>query len=222
MNPVRFVTGTDTGVGKTVVTAALTTLVAAPHVYKPAQTGIATGEPTDLDEVRRLVGPVPGSTGIQLRDPLAPDAAARREGVTLPSLCDQRDTVLELAERHSVLVEGAGGVLVNLGEHWNSLDLARMVAERVPVSFVVVVRAGLGTLNHAALTVGAIQQRGLHVEGVVVGSWPAEPGLAEEQNLADLPSYTGVPLLGRVPAGAGAWDRAAFVAAAPTWLTLPD
>jgi dethiobiotin synthetase len=226
VNDVLFVTGTDTGVGKTVVTAALAVAIrsggGSPYVLKPAQTGVAPGEAGDLDEVRRLAGDVPGHEGVRLREPLAPDTAARLEGVELPGLAGQRDTVAELAESHDVLVEGAGGVLVHLGHHWNVLDLAQAVAHRgVPVGFVVVARAGLGTLNHAALTVWAIQNRGLAVHGVVIGSWPDEPDLAAEQNLLDLPAMTGVPLLGRVPEGAGSLGAEEFAAGVPEWLVLP-
>lgn len=222
-----FVTGTDTGVGKTVVTAALAvarrSAGGAPYVVKPAQTGVAPGEPGDLDEVRRLAGALPGHEGVRLREPLAPDTAARLEGVELPGLAEQRDAVLGLAAHHEVLVEGAGGLLVNLGRHWNILDLAQSVAHAgVPAGFVVVARAGLGTLNHAALTVFAIQHRGLHVHGVVIGSWPADPDLASTQNLLDLPAMTGVPLLGRIPEGAGSLSREQFAAGASDWLVLPE
>jgi dethiobiotin synthetase len=81
----------------------------------------------------------------------------------------------------------------------------------------VVARAGLGTLNHAGLTVEALRVRALPIAGLVIGSWPAEPDLAEQCNLEDLPATTGVPVIGWVPAGAGALDQAAFTAAAPGW-----
>ncbi|MBO9520960.1 MAG: ATP-dependent dethiobiotin synthetase BioD [Nocardioidaceae bacterium] len=225
---VLFVTGTDTEVGKTIATAALVVATRAagqsPYVVKPAQTGIATGDPTDLDVVRALAGDVPGHEGIRLPDPLAPDAAARVAGVTLPDIREQRDAIVEHASERLVLVEGAGGILVNLGEHWNLLDLAAAVAHAgVPVSFVVVARAGLGTLNHTALTVQAIQHRSLEVAGVIIGSWPEVPDLAMQQNLLDLPPITGVPLLGRIPAGAGKLPEAEFTRAAPGWLdSLPS
>jgi dethiobiotin synthetase len=190
---------------------------------KPAQTGVTADEPGDLDEVRRLAGPVPGHEGVRLREPLAPDTAARLEGVELPGLAQQRDAVIAAAEGHDVIVEGAGGLLVSLGHHWNLLDLAQSVAYfGVPVGFVVVARAGLGTLNHAALTVFAVQHRGLHVHGVVIGSWPAEPDLAATQNLLDLPLMTGVPLLGRVPEGASTLTREQFAGGVPDWLALPE
>jgi dethiobiotin synthetase len=222
---VLFVTGTDTGVGKTVATAALVVARRAaggtPYVIKPAQTGVTTDEPGDLDVVRRLAGDVPGHEGIRLREPLAPDTAARLEGVRPPGLAAQRDAVLEAAQHHDVLVEGAGGILVSLGEHWNLLDLAQSVVYfGVPVGFVVVARAGLGTLNHTALTVQAIQHRELHVHGVVIGSWPDEPDLAATQNLLDLPMMTGVPILGRVPEGSGSLTPAEFEAGVPEWLRL--
>jgi dethiobiotin synthetase len=220
---VLFVTGTDTGVGKTVVTAALAVARQAaggsPYVIKPAQTGVSPDEPGDLDEVRRLVPGVPGHEGVRLREPLAPDTAARLEGVELPGLAAVRDTVLAAAEEHNVLVEGAGGVLVSIGRAWNLLDLAQSVAHAgVPSGFVVVARAGLGTLNHTALTVQAIQHRELWVHGIVIGAWPAQPDLAAEQNLLDLPVMTGVSVLGRIPDGAALLAPDEFAAGIPEWL----
>ncbi|MCW2857112.1 MAG: dethiobiotin synthase [Marmoricola sp.] len=223
---VWFVTGTDTGVGKTVATAALVVALRdaglTPYVIKPAQTGVGPDEPGDLDDVRRLAGAVAGHEGTRLRAPLAPDTAARLEGVDLPDLRAQRDAIIAAAIEHDVVVEGAGGVLVNLGAHWNVLDLAQAVAHAGHhVVFLVVARAGLGTLNHAALTVQAIQRRELEVGGLVIGSWPEEPDLAAEQNLLDLPLLTGVSLLGRIPAGAGGLGTQEFTAQAASWLTLP-
>jgi dethiobiotin synthetase len=220
---ILFVTGTDTGVGKTVVTAALAVALRdagrTPYVVKPAQTGVTPDEPGDLDELRRLAGDVAGHEGARLREPLAPDTAARLEGVELPGLAAQRDAVLAAAEDHDVLVEGAGGVLVHLGTHWNLLDLAQSLAAfGRPAGFVVVARAGLGTLNHTALTVQAIQQRRLHVHGIVIGSWPEVPDLASQQNLLDLPVMTGVSVLGRIPEGAGGLGPDEFAAGVPGWL----
>jgi dethiobiotin synthetase len=150
---------------------------------------------------------------------LAPDTAARLEGVDLPGLAATRDAVLAAAEGHDVLVEGAGGILVSLGNHWNLLDLAQSVAHAgVQAGFVVVARAGLGTLNHTALTVQAIQHRSLWVHGIVIGAWPAEPDLAAEQNLLDLPILTGLSILGRIPDGAGTLTPDDFAAGVPGWL----
>lgn len=222
---VLFVAGTDTDVGKTVATAALAVVASARGsvaVMKPAQTGVTGDEPGDLDEVRRLTGLTDLHEGIRLRDPLAPTTAGRREGVPLPSVDTHAKTIEDLAaERELVIVEGAGGLLVGLDEDGHDLaDLAGRL--EVPFAFVVVARAGLGTLNHAGLTVEALRSRGLPIAGLVIGSWPAEPDLAEQCNLEDLPATTGVPVVGRIPAGAGQLDRQAFTRAAPTWLASLD
>jgi dethiobiotin synthetase len=158
--------------------------------------------------------------GVRLLEPLAPTTAARRQGLPLPDLDVHAKTIHELAATHDwVLVEGAGGLLVGLDDEGHNLaDLAARLT--VPFTFVVVVRAGLGTLNHSGLTVEALRTRGLPIAGLVIGSWPAEPDLAERCNLEDLPAVTGVPLIGRVPAGAGALDRNVFMDVGKTWITL--
>ena len=213
------VTGTDTEVGKTVVTAALAavplSLGRRVAVVKPAQTGIGQDEDGDLAEVRRLAGEVSLHEGVRLPDPLAPDAAARVAGTSLPSLEDQRALVAAVASEHDVtFVEGSGGLLVRLGEDYTLADVLAPYDAR----WVVVARAGLGTLNHAELTVRALRERGQDVAGVVIGSWPEHPGLAEEQNLVDLPRVTGVPLLGQVPAGAARLPVHEFRRGALAWI----
>jgi dethiobiotin synthetase len=215
---VLFVTGTDTGVGKTVVTAALAASAdGRVAVLKPAQTGVTADEPGDLQDVERLTGLDDLHEGIRLLEPLAPTTAGRRQKVALPSVDDHARTIEKLAtDRDLVLVEGAGGLLVGLDDDGN--DLADLAARlEIPFAFVVVARAGLGTLNHTGLTVEALRARGLPIAGIVIGSWPAEPDLAEQCNLDDLPTTTGVPVIGRIPEGAGALDREAFVAAAASW-----
>lgn len=222
---VVVVTGTSTGVGKTVVTAAVAVL-AAEHgsvtVVKPVQTGIGTvaapGDEADAAVVHRLTGcAVQEHTA--LADPLAPDTAARLRGVGIPRVSEHADRVRVLAtSEDTVVVEGAGGLLVRLDtEGGTLLDLAVALGDLV-IDVVVVVAAGLGTLNHTELTVGALRARGIEPAGLVIGSWPAEPDLAERCNRDDLARVSGVPLLGCVPAGAGGLDREAFRAAAPTWL----
>ena len=217
---VLVVTGTDTGVGKTVVTAAL--VVAARRqgsvvVVKPVQTGLADDdvEPADVDEVRRLAGDVDVVEPVRLPDPLAPDSAARLRGSAIPQVSEHATLVRELSGRYdTVLVEGAGGLLVRLDTSGGTLlDLAADLATDLEVRVLVVVRAGLGTLNHTELTVAALRARDLEPAGLVIGSWPAEPGLAEECNRDDLARVTGVPLVGVLPAGAGSLDAAQFHAA---------
>jgi dethiobiotin synthase len=219
---VLVVTGTGTGVGKTVATAALAVRAVAAGeqvtVVKPVQTGVTGAEPGDAEEVHRLTGcAVQEYTALE--DPLAPDTAARLRGVRIPPVAEYADRVRVLTEFHDVvLVEGAGGLLVRLDTDAGTLlDLAAELDESVPVEVVVVVAAGLGTLNHAELTVGALRARGLEPVGLVIGSWPAEPDLAERCNLEDLPRVTGVPLLATIPEGAGLLARGEFRAAAPGW-----
>jgi dethiobiotin synthetase len=221
---VVLVTGTDTEVGKTVVTAALAASIGRDRkvaVLKPAQTGVGAEDSGDADEVRRLSGVRSVHEGTRLRDPLAPTTAARREGVTLPSIAEHASTVRSLAATHDVvLVEGAGGLLVGLDS--DGAGLSELASElELPFGFVVVARAGLGTLNHSALTTEAIRRRGHAVLGLVVGSVPRVLGLAEQTNLADLEAVTGVPLIGRVPAGAGGIPPAEFRSAAPSWFGPP-
>ena len=224
---VWFVTGTDTGVGKTVVTAALAAILRGRGrdvaMIKPAQTGVRPGEAGDVDEVCRLAGPLDVREGARLPDPLAPDRAALVAGVDLPGLPDQAGLILRAAAvRDDVLVEGAGGVTINLGRAFGLLELADQVREAgQAVAWIVVARAGLGTLNHSKLTVRAIQDRGFAVQGVVIGSWPADPGLAERHNRDDdLAAHTGVPVLGAVPEGAAALPPADFQARAADWIRL--
>lgn len=210
---ILVVTGTGTGVGKTVVTAALGALAVGSGrrvaVLKPAQTGVLPGEPGDADEVRRLAGAaVTGRELARYPDPLAPATAARRAGLPAVAPAAVAIAVRELAAAHDlVLVEGTGGVLVRLDDTGGTVaDAAALLGAPV----LVVAAAGLGTLNHTALTVEALRARGLHCLGVVVGCWPAEPDLAARCNLTDLPEVSGVPLLGALPAGAGALDAAQF------------
>ena len=220
MSRIVVVTGTSTGVGKTVATAALALRAAeagSVTVVKPVQTGIVDGD-SDADEVHRLTGcAVQEFTALD--EPLAPDTAARRQGVPIPPVAEYADRIRVLAEFHdTVVVEGAGGLLVRLDtEGGTLLDLAAQLAETLPVDVVVVAAPALGTLNHAELTVAALRARGLEPAGLVVGSWPAEPGLAERCNVEDLPRVTGVPVLATIPDGVGALDRDAFRAQSPGW-----
>ncbi len=225
---VVLVTGTGTGVGKTVATAALAALVRARGstvaVVKPAQTGLGPDEPGDVDVVRRLAGDDVGTHElVRLRDPLSPEAAARREGRSLPAVAVHARSVRDLTSSADVvLVEGAGGLLVRLDSRGGTLaDLGTALRYTgTSCGAVLVAAAGLGTLSTAALPAEALAARSVPLLGVVVGAWPAAPGLAEAENLTDLPRVTGAPLWGRIPDGAGRMPREEFVAAAPGWFDI--
>jgi dethiobiotin synthase len=222
MSRIIIVTGTDTGVGKTVATAALAVHLGRPLVVKPAQTGIApdNGEERDIHVVARLAGS-PVEQFVELTDPLAPDTAARLRGVSIPTVADHAHAIRHLLVEHpTVIVEGAGGLLVRLDTDGGTLlDLAADLAKREPVSVYVVARAGLGTLNHTALTVDALRRAGLEPAGLVIGSWPADPDQAAELNRTELPRVTGVPVVAVLPEGAGSLEPDVFRAAAPTWFS---
>ena len=226
---VLIVTGTGTEIGKTVVTAAIAALALAEGlkvaVLKPAQTGVAPGEPGDVAEVQRLAGgEVTGSELARYPEPLAPATAAARSG--LPAVTPEQVAAeaARLAETHDlVLVEGAGGLLVRYDEQGSTLaELPAALRESgLEAPVLVVTTPGLGTLNTTALTAEALRARGARLLGLVIGGWPDAPDLAARCNLADLPLVADAPLLGALPercapAGGGdeAADRAGFLATA--------
>ncbi|CAD5924680.1 dethiobiotin synthase [Streptomyces cyaneofuscatus] len=216
---ILVVTGTGTEIGKTVVTAAVAAAARGRRVavLKPAQTGLVPGEPGDAAEVARLAGG--HVTPVELArfpEPLAPATAARRAGMAPVRPHEVAEAAEKLATEHDlVLVEGAGGLLVRFDDEGGTLaDAARLLSAPV----LVVAPAGLGTLNATALTAEALRARGLECLGVVVGSMPDRPDLASRCNIEDLPVAAGAPLLGAVPAGAGALAGADFAAGATGWL----
>ena len=199
---VLIVTGTGTGVGKTVLTAALAALAAGTvAVVKPAQTGVGPDEPGDLAEVARLSGVTSLHEFARYPDPLSPQAAARRARMPGLDVGDVAARVRKL-EHDLVIVEGAGGLLVRFAEDgWTLLDLANELDARV----VVVTAAGLGTLNHTALTLRVLRDESIAVAGVVIGRWPARPDLAERSNVDDLAALTDDgELAGALPQGLAA------------------
>lgn len=218
---VLVVTGTDTGVGKTVVTAAIAALATGRGsrvaALKPAQTGVHAAEPGDLDVIAAHAGDVTLSELRRYPDPLAPDAAARRSGLPALTPAEAADAAGVLAVDHDlVLVEGAGGLLVRFDSTGGTLA---DVAWSLGAPIVIVARSGLGTLNATALTAEVAERRGLDVAGVVIGSWPDRPELADVSNLDDLPAAAGAPLLGALPADLAGLGTAEFRAAASRYLS---
>lgn len=216
---VLVVTGTNTGVGKTIATAALAARAAASGhrvvVIKPAQTGAIDGD-SDAREIHRLSG-VDVQEWTVLQEPLAPDTAARLQGVTIPRVSEYATRITALAAAYDlVIVEGAGGLLVRLDSAGGTLlDIATETGAEV----VIVCAAGLGTLNHAELTVQALRARGVEPTGLIIGSMPAEPGLAERLNRDDLPRVTGIPIIAEIAEGAGAVLPEEFRTSALGWFS---
>ena len=200
------VTGTDTGVGKTVATAALACCARLAGidaaVCKPVQTGSPRDD--DLADVARLSGVSALYGRWRYPEPLAPVAAAERAGMALPTR-DELVASVASVDAALTLVEGAGGLLVELGACGVTLrDLARDLFAPV----LVVVSPGLGTLNHTALTLEALATQGIPCAGLVIGAWPPDPGPAEEGNREALQRLAAVRAV--LPAGAGAMGAAEF------------
>ncbi|MCW2240455.1 dethiobiotin synthase [Azospirillum canadense] len=196
-----FVTGTDTGVGKTVVSACLARAWDAAY-WKPLQTGVAS-EPDDTTTVAALAGLSPERThppAYTLSAPLAPLAAAALEGVDI----DLARLVLPPDAGRPLVVEGAGGLMVPVTGSTMIIDvIARL---RLPV--VLVARSTLGTLNHTLLSLEALRARGLPVAGVILNG-PANPG-----NRALIERFGKVTVLAEVPPLPDLGDAAIAAAAA--------
>jgi dethiobiotin synthetase len=213
-----LVTGTDTSVGKTVVTAAIAAAAQASGlrvaVIKPGQ----TGTPSDIEVITRLASPDTTRTLASYPERMAPLAAATVSSMKPLELYEVVDAIRAEATKHDlVLVEGTGGLLIPMGvrpsgESWTVADLATTLG----ASTIVVARAGQGTLNHTALTLEALARRGVPA-GVVIGAWPAEPDLEHWANLSELVPH----LVGALPEGAGRMDPGVFRRSAPGWLTPP-
>ena len=212
---VVIITGTGTGVGKTIATAALASCARDIAVCKPVQ----TGDDDDLAEIARLSGVHEFVSVARYPDALAPVAAAAAVGRSLPS-ADQIIDAVRSVDRSGrlTLVEGAGGLLVELATAGVTL---RELAVELDAPVLVVCAAGLGTLNHTALTLEALANRGISCAGLVIGSWPASPGAAEEFNRGALEALA--PVRAVLPAGAAALSRADFAVMAgnafdPDWV----
>lgn len=222
--PGIFVTGTDTGVGKTVVTAALGLALrdsgVDAGVMKPIETGApgdgGRGVGRDAAALRRLLAPgdpIEDVNPVALALPAAPSAAAKQEGATI-DLDRIQEAYARLEARHDlVLVEGAGGLLVPIDEKTTMADLARTLA----CPLIVVARQRLGTINHTLLTLREAARQGLRVLGVVLNAWDSsgQPLTdADRSNLQALRTRLEVPVLAELPAlelGAAAdWTPAAL------------
>lgn len=197
---ILVVTGTGTGVGKTVATAALASCAlgsAVPvAVCKPVQTGMPDD---DLAEVARLSGVQALVSVARYPEPLAPAAAAMLVGRSLPTAQEILAAIRAVDQAGRLtLVEGAGGLLVELAAGGVTL---RDLADELAAPVLVVCEPGLGTLNHTALTVEAVERHHLACAGLVIGSWPAEPGAAETYNRGALARLA--PVRAVLPGGAG-------------------
>jgi dethiobiotin synthetase len=200
-----FVTGTDTGVGKTIVAATLARLLRLKGidvgVMKPATSGCRREGGRLVSDDALLLCRAAGCqcdddlAPYLLTEPLAPSEAARIDGVRIDAghirACYDR-----IASRHDfVIVEGAGGLMVPLADDVMTTDLIGLLG----LPLVVVARPNLGTVNHTLLTCFGARQLGLKVAGVIVNNFPQSPDLAEQGAPGQIASLCGAPLLGVWP-----------------------
>jgi dethiobiotin synthetase len=202
-----FITGTDTGVGKTLVTGGLAALLRESGidvgVMKPVESGCRRENnglvPEDALFLREMSGcrdELELINPYALEHPLAPALAAELEGVDI-QMEVIREAYLTLASRHElVLVEGAGGMLVPVTAHYFMTDLAR---ELGGLPLLVVARAFLGTINHTLLTLYYARREGIDVLGIVMNHTSPQSGLAESLNREALQRWGEAPFLGSLP-----------------------
>lgn len=204
-----FITGTDTGVGKTLVTAALAICFKqrgqAVGVMKPVETGYGVDGAADSDTTRLgaaagITEPVEAINPYRFPDPLAPLDAARRAG-TVIRLRRIVAAFHALAARHSLmLVEGAGGVRVPISEKADMRDLI----EQLGLPVIIVGHTGIGSINHVLLTMEALARRRISIVAIVLnrtknGLPTIVDGMQRSSTLALLRERSGVPVVGPLP-----------------------
>ncbi len=201
-----FVTGTDTGVGKTLVACALLRALHARGIdagaMKPVETGVGPEGPLDAIALREASGakdPLDLVCPQRFALPAAPNVAAEAEGRRV-DLAAIDAAYAQLAARHAwMVVEGAGGLLVPVDDATSMAELA----SRLGLPLLLVARAALGTINHTRLSVEVARARGLHVAGVVVSHADGVLSDADAANLGALRREPGLPWLGEIPPLAG-------------------
>jgi len=200
-----FITGTDTGVGKTFFACALAEYLKDSGykvgVMKPAETGCDAGNgkftPADAVALKDAAGcdvPLEKICPYQFREPLAPSVAAEREGRQI-DVDRLLDIYHEISSAHDItLVEGAGGLMVPLLPSYTYADFARVL--KLPL--IVVAPNRLGVINHLLLTLEHASCKGLQGQGYVLNQLDATTSLAAQTNREALFSLTGVPCLGEL------------------------
>lgn len=200
-----FITGTDTGVGKTYFTALLTRMLRAQGIPAVALKPVASGDRADALILREAMGgalPVPQINPIHFAAPLAPHAAGMLENRPFP--WDQlRSHWREISESHPgpFLIEGVGGWRVPL----DSSRTVRDWAQELGLPVVVICRATLGTLNHTLLTLDSVRQTALRIPGLVMNFGAAPADEAARTNPGILEAWSNLPLA-PLPAGATTFE----------------
>jgi dethiobiotin synthetase len=205
--PGFFITGTDTGVGKTVIAGAIANWFrrrgARVGVCKPAATGCERRrEGLVSEDAEFLAACADSSHPLDLIcpqrfiEPLAPAVAAERAGARLDWDSINRSLQLISHDSDTMIVEGVGGLMVPMDEKHTVLDVIKWLGLHV----IIVARPALGTINHTLLTAQVLRANGIRPAGVVINRYPAEhPGIAEETNTRAIEKWGKVPVLCVVP-----------------------
>jgi len=202
-----FITGTDTGVGKTIISGAVIKLIISFGLkacgMKPIESGCICSEgtlfPPDgmfLKKIACMEEPLTVVTPLCFKNPLAPMSASEIEKTEF-SLSDIKKAFQKLSRRYeAVVVEGVGGLLVPIQSSYYVIDLV----QELSLPLIVVARPGLGTINHTMLTVKYALKEGLKVAGIIINySRPPEKSLAEKTNPGLLSRISPVPVIGIFP-----------------------
>jgi dethiobiotin synthetase len=198
-----FVTGTDTDVGKTIISSGLAAVLKEKKidvgVFKPLLSGIAREDPASDTSLLKLMSQTSLSyeeiTPFEFKEPLAPYVAGMLEGkiVGIDEVVSHWEYIR--GKHEFFIVEGAGGISVPLGERFLVSDLIK--ALQLPI--VIVARPNLGTFNHIFLTVQYAKSLGLSIAGIVINGINDHPDLAEKTNPELIKKLCGVPILGITP-----------------------
>lgn len=194
-----FVTGTDTEIGKTAITAGLAAVLKRRGINAGVMKPISAGSRADAKLLRRAARsnqPLDTINPIYLRDPLSPNIAVRREGKIL-DLAPVFDAFNHLSKIHDcLLVEGVGGLLVPITDDVLVADFAA----RLDLPLLIVARAALGTINHTLLTIEAARSRGLQIKSVIYNTLsPGGPDVSAQMSPGVVTRISGVPSSGTVP-----------------------
>ena len=201
-----FITGTDTGVGKTMIAGAIAAALVrkglSVGVMKPCESGCAEkdGElvPADAVFLRAMAGCDDALDAVcpyRLRAHLSPGVAAKMEGIVIDPARIQKFFAAACRRHDIVLVEGAGGLLVPVTDRLLTIDLVKLLA----IPLIIVGRLSLGAINHTLLTVREAQRAGVALAGIILNQTAQEYGLAEQTNPEVICRFTDAPLLGVIP-----------------------
>jgi dethiobiotin synthetase len=205
--PGLFITGTDTGVGKTVIAGAIADWFRRRNhrvsVCKPCATGcvhrregLVSEDAEFLAACSNTPHPLDLICPIRYAEPLAPAIAAERKGESLDWDAIDRSIRLMSRDADVMIVEGVGGIMVPMDRDSTILDFAKHLA----LPTVIVARAGLGTINHTLLTISALRAAGITIAGVIINRYPTDTAAAaEETNPRAIERWGKVPVLCLVP-----------------------